>query len=66
MCLFRKKRRDRGDFLHRSRRGHAKKVTSQGCKASVVFEPAAELTSRLNEEMEFRFVELAKRKNKES
>ena len=37
-----------------------KEVTSQGCKASVVFEPAAELTSRLNDEMEFRFVELAK------
>ena len=35
-----------------------KEVTSQGCRASVVFEPAAELTSRLNDEMEFRFVEL--------
>ena len=44
-----------------------KDVTSQGCKASVVFEPTAELTSRLNDEMEFRFVELPTRgKKKES
>ena len=41
-----------------------KEVTSQGCKASVVFEPAAELTSRLNDEMEFRFVELPSREGK--
>ena len=34
-----------------------KAVTSAGCKISVVFEPAAELTSRLNDEREFRFVE---------
>ena len=41
-----------------------KEVTSQGCKASVVFEPSAELTSRLNDEMEFRFVELPTREGK--
>ena len=41
-----------------------KEVTSQGCKASVVFEPSAELTSRLNDEMEFRFVELPSRESK--
>jgi len=34
-----------------------KAVTTAGCKISVVFEPAAELTSRLNDEREFRFVE---------
>ena len=34
-----------------------KLVTSAGAKISVVFEPAAELTSRLNDEREFRFVE---------
>ena len=31
-------------------------VTSAGCQVSVVFEPAAELTSRLNDEREFHFV----------
>ena len=41
-----------------------KEVTSQGCKASVVLEPSAELTSRLNDEMEFRFVELPTREGK--
>ena len=41
-----------------------KDVTSQGCKASVVFEPAADLTSRLNGEMEFRFIELPSRESK--
>ena len=41
-----------------------KDVTSQGCKASVVFEPAADLTSRLNGEMEFRFIELPSRECK--
>ena len=35
-----------------------KLVTSAGCKITVVFEPAAELTSRLNDEKEFRFVEV--------
>lgn len=35
-----------------------KDVTSAGAKISVVFEPAAELTSRLNDEREFRFVEM--------
>ena len=35
-----------------------KDVTSAGAKISVVFEPAAELTSRLNDEKEFRFVEV--------
>ena len=35
-----------------------KDVTSAGAKISVVFEPAAELTSRLNDEREFRFVEV--------
>lgn len=35
-----------------------KLVTSAGAKISVVFEPAAELTSRLNDEREFRFVEV--------
>ena len=35
-----------------------KQVTSAGAKISVVFEPAAELTSRLNDEREFRFVEV--------
>ena len=34
-----------------------KLVTSQGAKISVVFEPADELTLRLNNEKEFRFVE---------
>ena len=34
-----------------------KAVTSAGCRISVVFEPAAELTSRLNDEREFRFVD---------
>jgi predicted histone-like DNA-binding protein len=33
-------------------------VTSVGAIISVVFEPAAELTSRLNDEREFRFVEV--------
>ena len=32
-------------------------VTSTGARISVVFEPAAELHSRLNDEKEFRFVE---------
>ena len=35
-----------------------KLVTSAGAKISVVFEPAAELNSRLNDEKEFRFVEV--------
>ena len=35
-----------------------KDVTSAGAIISVVFEPAAELTSRLNDEKEFRFVEV--------
>ena len=35
-----------------------KDVTSAGAKIRVVFEPAAELTSRLNDEREFRFVEV--------
>ena len=35
-----------------------KDVTSAGAKISVVFDPAAELTSRLNDEKEFRFVEV--------
>ena len=35
-----------------------KDVTSAGAKISVVFEPAAELLSRLNDEREFRFVEV--------
>ena len=35
-----------------------KLVTSAGAKISVLFEPAAELTSRLNDEKEFRFVEV--------
>ena len=35
-----------------------KDVTSAGAKISVVFEPAAELNSRLNDEKEFRFVEV--------
>ncbi len=34
-----------------------KLVTSAGAKITVVFEPAAELTSRMNDEKEFRFVE---------
>ncbi len=34
-----------------------KLVTSAGAKISVLFEPDAELTSRLNNEKEFRFVE---------
>ena len=33
-------------------------MTSAGAKISVLFEPAAELTSRLNDEKEFRFVEV--------
>jgi len=35
-----------------------KLVTSAGAKITVLFEPAAELTSRLNDEREFRFVEI--------
>lgn len=35
-----------------------KDVTSVGAKISVVFEPAVELDSRLNNEREFRFVEV--------
>ena len=35
-----------------------KDVTSAGAQISVVFELAAELTSRLNDEKEFRFVEV--------
>ena len=35
-----------------------KLVTSAGAKITVVFDPAAELTSRLNDEKEFRFVEV--------
>ena len=35
-----------------------KLVTSAGAKITVLFEPAAELTSRLNDEKEFRFVEV--------
>lgn len=35
-----------------------KDVTSVGAKISVIFDPAAELTSRLNDEKEFRFVEV--------
>jgi predicted histone-like DNA-binding protein len=35
-----------------------KDVTSAGCRITVVFDPAAELTSRLNDEREFRFVEV--------
>lgn len=35
-----------------------KLVTSAGCKISVVFEPAAELLSRIEDEREFRFVEV--------
>lgn len=34
-----------------------KDVTSAGAKISVVFEPEAKLTSRLNDEKEFRFVD---------
>ncbi len=33
-------------------------VTTQGAKISVIFEPASELNSRLNDEREFRFVEV--------
>ena len=35
-----------------------KDVTTAGAKISVLFEPSAELTSRLNDEKEFRFVEV--------
>lgn len=35
-----------------------KLVTSAGATVSVVFEPSAELNSRLNDEKEFRFVEM--------
>ena len=35
-----------------------KLVTSAGAKITVLFDPAAELTSRLNDEREFRFVEV--------
>ena len=35
-----------------------KDVTTAGAKISVVFEPAAELNSRLNDEKEFRFVDV--------
>ena len=33
-------------------------VTTQGAKISVIFEPSSELNSRLNDEREFRFVEV--------
>ena len=35
-----------------------KDVTSAGATITVIFDPAAELTSRLNDEKEFRFVEV--------
>ena len=35
-----------------------KDVTTAGAKITVLFDPAAELTSRLNDEKEFRFVEV--------
>ena len=35
-----------------------KDVTSAGATISVLFDPASELTSRLNDEKEFRFVEV--------
>ena len=41
-----------------------KLVTIAGCKISVVFESAAELTSRLNDEREFRFVEKPTRRGR--
>ena len=42
-----------------------KDVTSAGAKIIVVFEPAAELTSRLNDEREFRFVEVPTEEGKQ-
>ena len=42
-----------------------KDVTSAGAKISVVFDPAAELTSRLNDEKEFRFVEVPTEEGKQ-
>ena len=33
-------------------------VITQGTKISVIFEPSSELNSRLNDEREFRFVEV--------
>ena len=42
-----------------------KDVTSAGAKITVLFEPAAELTSRLNDEREFRFVEVPTEEGKQ-
>lgn len=40
-------------------------VTTQGAKISVIFEPASELNSRLNDEREFRFVEVPTEEGKQ-
>ena len=40
-------------------------VTTQGAKISVIFEPASELISRLNDEREFRFVEVPTEEGKQ-
>ena len=40
-------------------------VTTQGAKISVIFEPAGELISRLNDEREFRFVEVPTEEGKQ-
>ena len=42
-----------------------KDVTSAGAKITVLFDPAAELTSRLNDEKEFRFVEVPTEEGKQ-
>jgi hypothetical protein len=40
-------------------------VITQGAKISVIFEPASELNSRLNDEREFRFVEVPTEEGKQ-
>ncbi len=40
-------------------------VTTQSAKISVIFEPASELNSRLNDEREFRFVEVPTEEGKQ-
>ncbi|MBQ9644735.1 MAG: HU family DNA-binding protein [Prevotella sp.] len=46
-------------------RAKKEEVNTQGAKISVVFEPSAELTSRLNDEREFRFVEVPTEEGKQ-
>lgn len=47
------------------RRQKKEDVTTQGTKISVIFEPASELNSRLNDKREFRFVEVPTEEGKQ-